>query len=809
MKNLLFHILLVSFLFQTKCFSQTLQINEFGAKNVSIVSDNFNEYDDWIEIHNISSQSINLNGYYLTDDFQDKSKCKLTATGSELTIPSNGFILLWADKETTQGTNHLSFKLSSSAGQIGIYSPGIVCIDTVTYQQQYADISQGRDIGNSSLWKFYSSPTPGSSNSSTAFNGVTGAPTFDKLTGFYTTPFQVTISPDKIGNTIKYTLNKADPVSGSPTYTAPITVNKTRVIRAIGQNTGSISSKIISHIYFENVNHVLPVLAIITDTLNLWGATGIYDHPTLTDSSWERFCQIKYLTDGLLSKESNAGIRIQGSSSVTMPKKSFRLFFRDVYGDGSFDYPVYGINNLSSFKRLVLKAGYDDDITTETGTLLRDALSAELWRQVGGLSNLSAWSILYLNDRYWGIYNIRESVDDHFIHDHTGLTNFDLVRFRNEGGLCKYGTIDNWNTLYNFIDANDFSVDANFQQAEAMMDMEDFISLMAFVQCSEYYSWCWGISMYRENTSTAKWRSTIWDTDRAYTNKNWNGFQDAQNTGSLYWANLFPKRLIQNAEFKRRYINRICDLLNSTFLPDNALSAFDSIYSIIKPEMPAELNRWNPSNNKWETNVEVVRDFLRNRPEIVKSQIEQYFSLTNTHTITLDVNGYGTIKVNALSITQYPWSGDYFENNAFEIQAIPSSGYHFVGWDGVETNPVSTRTINLTNDITYTAFFEAGPNGVESVSFDKEYIQAFPNPFTIETNISFYIEKSCPVEISIYSSNGQLIKELYNGYAIPGRHTINWNEGQLDSSHHFQAGVYYIVFKSAQTSESIKIIRLQ
>jgi len=79
---------------------------------------------------------------------------------------------------------------------------------------------------------------------------------------------------------------------------------------------------------------------------------------------------------------------------------------------------------------LVLKAGYDDDITTESspgGTLLRDATSVELWKAIGGLPQLSSFATLYLNNQYWGIYDLRESIDEHFIQAHTNYTNFDLI----------------------------------------------------------------------------------------------------------------------------------------------------------------------------------------------------------------------------------------------------------------------------------------------------------------------------------------------------------------------------------------------
>ena len=48
-----------------------LVINEFMADNDNVLQDEDGDYSDWIEIHNVSSNAINLNGWYLTDDIGD------------------------------------------------------------------------------------------------------------------------------------------------------------------------------------------------------------------------------------------------------------------------------------------------------------------------------------------------------------------------------------------------------------------------------------------------------------------------------------------------------------------------------------------------------------------------------------------------------------------------------------------------------------------------------------------------------------------------------------------------------------------
>jgi len=654
---------------------QSLLINEFEAKNDSTVKDNYNEFDDWIEIANVSSQNINLDGYYLTDDSTQKTKSKLHASGTELTISSNGFIIFWADKELNQGSNHVNFKLSGEGSFIGLYSPGLKLVDSVTFYEQSEDVSQGRDNNNKNLWKFFTAPTPGKANTSTPYIGIAKPPVFSQISGCYKVPLKISLSSqDKIS--VSYTLDNSYPGTLSLVYKDPVTISKTQIIRAISQQSGWVNSDVISHIYFENNKNTLPILAIITDSLNLYGISGIYSNP---HTVMEKFCQLKYIKDGNLMTESNAGIRIQGSSSIDMSKKSFRLFFRDSYGNGRIDYPFFGKNNIQSFKKLVLKSGYDDDITTGTGTLLRDALSVELWKKVGGLPQLSSWAVLYLNNWYWGIYDIRESIDENFIMDNLGISDFDLIRFHNEGAELKYGTLTKWNKLINIIKNSNLSITENYLKVDSLLDMDSFITLMAFVQCSQYYSWGWGISLYRENTPNAKFKISIWDTDRAYTTVTWDGFDEAnRRTDTYFWANIIPKKLMANSDFKQKYANRINELQKTVFYPDNAIAVLDSLYSIIKPEMPNELSQWLPfeslktADSMWEANVDTVRSFLRRRTAILNEQIKNY----------LPPAGVTSLLSNDFSVSAYPNPFNYQTHIKFNLNTSSQADISVYTIDG-------------------------------------------------------------------------------------------------------------------------------
>ena len=105
-----------------------------------------------------------------------------------------------------------------------------------------------------------------------------------------------------------------------------------------------------------------------------------------------------------------------------------------------------------------MRAGYDDDIQMTFGTLIRDPLVSSIWKDLGMLVSKGNFSNLYINDQYWGIYNIRESINEHFIKkDNTGYLDFDLIRYLKWNTELKHGSIDAWNEINTFIRTRDFS----------------------------------------------------------------------------------------------------------------------------------------------------------------------------------------------------------------------------------------------------------------------------------------------------------------------------------------------------------------
>jgi spore coat protein H len=147
-----------------------LFINEFLAANNSNLVDEAGDHDDWIEIYNGGSQSISLQGLYLSDNFDNPSKWSFPDT----LLPAGKFLLVWADEEKSEGPLHTNFKLNKDGEQIGIFqndSSGWAPVDTLAFGSQTSDVSYGRQTDGGGPWKFFDHPTPGQSNTTTGISG--------------------------------------------------------------------------------------------------------------------------------------------------------------------------------------------------------------------------------------------------------------------------------------------------------------------------------------------------------------------------------------------------------------------------------------------------------------------------------------------------------------------------------------------------------------------------------------------------------------------------------------------------------------
>lgn len=119
--------------------------------NNSTATDQNGEYDDWIELYNLSASSLDISGHYLSDSKKNIYKWQIPYGTS---ISGKSYLMIWADEDTTQFGLHANFKLSSSGETVVLSKPDGTLIDKVEYPAQTLELSYSRNPDGTGLFRW-------------------------------------------------------------------------------------------------------------------------------------------------------------------------------------------------------------------------------------------------------------------------------------------------------------------------------------------------------------------------------------------------------------------------------------------------------------------------------------------------------------------------------------------------------------------------------------------------------------------------------------------------------------------------------
>lgn len=115
-------------------------INEFQADNASTVTDQDNEYEDWVELYNTTAFSVSLGGFHLSDKTDNVGKW----TFPDTSIAPHAYLTVWLDEDAAQAGLHANFKLSAGGEAIVFSNPALTVLDQVVFGAQTTDMSSSR-----------------------------------------------------------------------------------------------------------------------------------------------------------------------------------------------------------------------------------------------------------------------------------------------------------------------------------------------------------------------------------------------------------------------------------------------------------------------------------------------------------------------------------------------------------------------------------------------------------------------------------------------------------------------------------------
>ena len=628
---------------------------------------------------------------------------------------------------------HTTFKAEDQGGVLYMVSETGI-LDSVRYSAVPTGASWSRDAAGN--WGF-ASPSPYGNTVGEVFavqaqsNAVNVPPS-----GFYSSAITVSFPAGT-----RCEQGGAEPTANSPTVEQTLTINATAVLRCRTYAVGSYPSEEIIRTYVFESQPSIAALFVTTDPLSMFSPdTGLYmtgNGASMMDpkkganfwSNRELPVYVELFEPGS-PKTPAFGVmgdyKISGQYSRAKEKKSFSVTLREEYGDKRLKYPLFpDYPELKKFKAFSLRNfgnnSGDDYVRDRIGTSMTEGLGVDYQR--------GRYVVVYYNGKYYGVHDLRERNNEYYYETKYGLdaSDIDLIDAQNEAGA---GSATDYKAMIEWLQSNELTSDANYQKIADQIDVDNYMNYMQAEMFVNNGDWPHNnMKKWRIASQKSKWKWFLYDVDfgfgAGYNTQNSNVFSyvtnangtngmgmgmmpgmggQQQTRGSISEHTILMIRLLQNEGFKNAFINRFCVLLSMNFSADRLVKRIDELQSQVQAEVARDAEFWNYDAASMSSNLEKIKSFAQTRQQTIMSEMQQYFSLGETASVTLSAQGSGKIAVHNLPLDQSSMTVNFYSGVPVTVTAVPNTGAVFSGWsDGVAD---ITRTINPGEITTLTATFK-------------------------------------------------------------------------------------------------------
>lgn len=598
--------------------------------------------------------------------------------------------------------------------------------------------------------------------------------TIDPANGFYNDSLKITIQtfPD----TLKayYTLDGSVPDTTDPVWQDSLVIYETKVLRVATFSPDFLDTNLVYRTYFLDEGTELPVFSITTDPDNLFsdergiyveGTNGIPGYcrssPRNWNQDWERPARLEFFEKNREEGFSvNAGIKIGGGCTRLYDQKSLDIYFRSDYGTSKLEYQVFEDKPITSFDRLALRSGGQDWYRA----MIRNAATQSMVRNRMDLGYQAFKPVaVFINGEYWGIHILREKQNEDFIESNYGFDEnaLDILK---QNATVKEGSADHYNAMIDFIKQNDITISENYDWISNQMDIDQYIDY----QIAQIY-WANGdwpannIIFWRPQTIDGKWRWLLYDVDMSMGSHS-RGVYDTNmlqkltsTSGTNYenptWATFLFRSLLNNQDFRNKFIQRYSMHIHTTFEPSRMMSFIDSTASLIESEIPRHMDRWTKSlrlgrNMNWEKHLSVIEEFISERKHYAKIHLMDHFDLIRLNSLETSVQpaGAGQVFIEGIRSDELEY-GLIYNSIPANVNAVAKPGYTFIGWSGALSGDEISKTVSITENTSITAHFRRNEISSTGVVINEiNYRSA--DDFDPEDWIEFYNNSDQNIDIS-------------------------------------------------------------
>ncbi|MDQ3048985.1 MAG: CotH kinase family protein, partial [Bacteroidota bacterium] len=336
---------------------------------------------------------------------------------------------------------------------------------------------------------------------------------------------------------------------------------------------------------------------------SIFNAPSIHDvYMTFSQTSYWDSLTAYYITDEYLKGDIsfdgitylNVGIKFKGNSSYSNPsdKKSFKVDMNE-YVSGQ---------DLNGLKKFNLNNCFKDP------SFLREKLTLDFCRDHSIAAPRCAYSRVFINGTYWGLYTFVEEADNGtFLNQRFDNKQGNMFKGDPTGDLKWLGssassyfgkyelktneTANDWSDLVNLLDNINNSGTAFYDSLEASFNTTTFIKNWAvdnlFVNLDSYIGSGHNFFIYHDTLSN-KFEWVTWDVNEAFGN-----FKMGLTTTQVQNLSLFHvstpsanrplvQKMLLNSTYKNALANTVCEWLQYDFSNTNLDAKIDSLANAIR-----------------------------------------------------------------------------------------------------------------------------------------------------------------------------------------------------------------------------------
>ncbi len=168
-------------------------------------------------------------------------------------------------------------------------------------------------------------------------------------------------------------------------------------------------------------------------------------------------------------------------------------------------------------------------------------------------------------------------------------------------------------------------------------------------------------------------------------------------------------RLLNNSEFKQKFLDRMVQCAEEIFAPERATQVLDEMAGIMENVIGLHFDRWLSDGRSMElrkSEKAEVREYVQNRPTYIYAQLSQYYGVTRTQAMFSVDLSKAQLTVGGKEITKSGYSTVVGNSQTVNVKITPKSGYVCTGISVTDANGKTTVynknsiNINITQSVT-------------------------------------------------------------------------------------------------------------